>query len=65
MSFIPINGQGGGGGGHEPFCPLAMQVTVVQPRFANRGPKRGLRERSERAGEGVEGGFPPPTVGIF
>ena len=55
-------------GGHSAPCPppppppptpMAMQVTVVQPRFANRVPKRGLSERSDRAGGGcgVEG-FP-------
>ena len=49
------------GAGHEPLCPLAVPVTVVQPGFVNGGPKRGS-EATER-GEGVGGGFPPPTVG--
>ena len=33
------------------IVPLVMPVTVVQPRFVNRGPKRGS-EATER-GEGV------------
>ena len=40
-----------------------MPVTVVQPGFVNRGPKRG--SEATKRGEGVGGGFPPPTVGIF
>ena len=45
------------------LCPLAMPVTVVQPGFVNRGPKR-VSEATKR-GEGVGGGFPPLTVGRF
>ena len=63
LNFFCSNQWGRPGG--RPFWPIAMQVTVVQPRFAKRGPKRGLRERSNRAGEGVGGGFPPPTVKRF
>ena len=48
MYFIPINGVGGGA---RVLVPLAMPVTVVHPRFVNRGPKRGS-EAAER-GEGV------------
>ena len=39
------------GGGARVLVPLAMPVTVVHPRFVNRGPKRGS-EVVER-GEGV------------
>ena len=46
-----------GGGGMAP-CALSYPVTVVQPGFVNRGPKRGS-EATER-GEGVGGGFPLP-----
>ena len=45
-------------GRHGPLCPLAMPVTVVQPGFIKGGAK--ARERSDLAGEGVGGGFPPP-----
>ena len=33
--------QSMGGGGARVLVPLAMPVTVVHPRFVNRGPKRG------------------------
>ena len=49
--FTPIKGAGA-----WPLVPLAIPVTVVQPGFVNRGPKRGS-EATER-GEGVGGGFP-------
>ena len=55
--FTPIKGD------HGPLCILAIPVTVVQPGCVNGGPKQGS-EVTER-GEGVGGGFPPPTVGRF
>ena len=58
LNFFYSNDRAGGGGGNGPFWPIAMQVTVVKPRFAKRGPKRGLRERSNRAGEVWEGVSP-------
>ena len=44
------------------LVPLSYAVTVVQPGFVNRGPKRGS-EATKRGGgggeEGVGGGFHP------
>ena len=66
---------------HQPLPPLlnffppppinggmgACAVTVMQPGFVNRGPKRGSEatKRGGGGGGGVGGGFPPPTVGRF
>ena len=57
-SFEKLFYSNQGGAGAWPFVPLAMPVTVVQPGFVNGGPKR--LEQSDRAGEGVGGGFPLP-----
>ena len=54
--ITPIKGAGHDG----PFCPLAIPVTVVQPGFVNGGGGGKARERSDRAGEDVRRGFPPP-----
>ena len=43
--------------------PLSYASNSGAARICQQGAK--ARERSDQAGEGVGGGFPPPTVGIF
>ena len=65
ISFTPIKGD------HGPLCILAIPVTVVQPGCVNGGQSKGAKwPRWGRVwegvwGEGVGGGFPPPTLGRF
>ena len=46
------------------LVPLAMPVTVVQPGFVNRGPKRPLSSKSWGGG-GDMSPCPPPPPSIF
>ena len=63
-SFLLFQSIAGGGGGWA-LLPLAMQVTVVQPRFANRGPKREAKRPSGGGGVRGGGGFPSHCREIF
>ena len=58
FKFLLFQSMGGGGGGTWALLPFDVHVTVVQPGFVNRGPKRGS-EATKRE-EGVGGGFPLP-----